>query len=534
MNRGILKVRRGDGGALGQAETEIGSQVSAFVRIVATPLVVTDIDGVPLEWNGQAAALLGWPSMAQDTNTTHPTFVKGAPRWFQRLRREALLGETSAAALLRRRNGEGVQRLRLGASALRDGLTTLLIFAFEDRTRVRKLERRLHHVERRNENTLATASATHVQKMEAVGRLAGGVAQDFNNLLTAIQGHAQFLIEDLSEPESGYANALEIKRAADRAAVLTRQLLIFSRKQPFQAQMLDLNAVIRDIEKLLRHVIREDITLDIRLGHDLLPVRADASQIEQVLVNLVVNARDAMPGGGTISIRTRNHAVPGANGAPNRGADFVQLLVRDTGVGMNDATRSRIFEPFFTTKLEGQGTGLGLATVYGIVQQAAGTIEVESEPGKGSTFRIDLPAFPDPQTGQRLGATDRLEAHGTECVLVVDEDPTTRSLTSRSLRSRGYAILEAGTADSALSLAQRNGRIDLVITDIVIPEMSGRRLAENLCSTDPSMRVLFLSRLSPEEVVRQGLVEPQARLLEKPFTADRLARRVREVLDEPN
>jgi CheY-like chemotaxis protein/anti-sigma regulatory factor (Ser/Thr protein kinase) len=286
------------------------------------------------------------------------------------------------------------------------------------------------------------------------------------------------------------------------------------------------------MEKLLRHVIPEDITLDIRLADDLLPIRADASQIEQVLMNLVVNAREALPQGGTISIRTRNQVAP--EDASDPGAVRVQLIVRDSGVGMSEATRSRVFEPFFTTKPEGQGSGMGLATVYGIVHNGAGTIEVESEPGKGTTFRIELPSFPVRQPGHRQGYSDRNSAGGTECVLVVDEDPAFRSLTRRALRGRGYSVFEAANADSALSLATgQNGKIELVITDIVIPEMSGRRLAESLRSADPAIRVMFVSRLSPEEVVRQGLVEPHARLLEKPFTADRLARSVREVLDEP-
>jgi PAS domain S-box-containing protein len=426
-----------------------------------------------------------------------------------------------------------VKLLRVDGSVLDAEVTALSIVyrgkpavmvVARDLTTRNRVEARL----RRSEENLRQA-----QKMEAVGRLAGGIAHDFNNLLTAIQGHAQFLLEDLDAAIPSHADAQEIKRAADRAAALTRQLLIFSRKQVLQPTLLDVNLVVRDMEKLFRRVIREDITLETQLAPDLREIRGDPSQLEQVLMNLVVNARDAMPRGGVLTIRTRNvdfeeEADPLATLPPGR---YVQIAVSDTGVGMDRETQARIFEPFFTTKPEGEGTGLGLATAYGIVTQNGGAIHVYSEPGRGTTFRILLPAA----TGVAVDAAGpRAElSRGWEAVLVVEDDAGIRNLTSRALQGRGYSVLEAETGAEALRLAEEyDGPIDLVITDIVMPEMSGRRLAESVHSLHPSARVLFMSGFAPEEVVRQGLVDPDARLLEKPFSTEVLARTVREVLDE--
>jgi CheY-like chemotaxis protein len=371
--------------------------------------------------------------------------------------------------------------------------------------------------------------------MEGIGRLAGGIAHDFNNLLTAIQGHAQFLIEDLIADHPSRGDAEEIKRAADRAATLTRQLLAFSRRQVLQPQILDLNAIIRDMNKMLRRVIREDIALVTDLATGAWPVFADAGQIEQVLMNLVVNARDAMPDGGVLTVETRNVEVGegfmGSGGVINAGR-YVAIIVSDTGIGMDADTRSRIFEPFFTTKPEGQGTGLGLATVYGIIRQSGGNISVYSEPGRGTTFKSLLPradedAAPEPKP------TPTEMAHGWESVLVVEDDPVVRSMTSKVLTDRGYSVLEAESGDEAIRLAREyDGPIDLVLTDIVMPRMSGRKLAESVRIMHPSARVLFMSGYTESHVVRGGLIDPDAPFVEKPFSPEQLAGSVRSALDQ--
>jgi PAS domain S-box-containing protein len=385
---------------------------------------------------------------------------------------------------------------------------------------------------RRSEDHLRQA-----QKMEGIGRLAGGIAHDFNNLLTAIQGHAQFLLEDL-DPESGpFADAEEIKKAADRAATLTRQLLAFSRRQVLQPQVLDLNAVIGDMQKMLRRVIREDIDLITTLDDELWPVHADAGQMEQVLMNLVVNSRDAMPSGGTVTIQTSNVRVDrafGSAGLTVRPGRYVQIAVTDSGIGMEREIQTKIFEPFFTTKPEGQGTGLGLATVYGIVKQSGGSISVYSELGRGTTFKVLIP-WADDGTAADADALDGRSselARGWEAVLIVEDDVALRTVTSKTLQDRGYSVLEAESGEEALRLAaEYDGPIDLVLADIIMPRMSGRRLAESLRSMQPAMRVLFMSGFTRDEVVRQGLMEKGAAFLEKPFGADKLAGKVREVLD---
>ncbi|MGH7505676.1 MAG: PAS domain S-box protein, partial [Longimicrobiales bacterium] len=342
--------------------------------------------------------------------------------------------------------------------------------------------------ERREAESALRRSEDHLrqaQKMEGIGRLAGGIAHDFNNLLTAIQGHAQFLLEDLA-PESGpFADAEEIRKAADRAATLTRQLLAFSRRQVLQPQMLDLNVVIRDMHRMLRRVIREDIELITTLDDELSPVHADAGQMEQVLMNLVVNARDAMPAGGTLTIRTTNVEVQrafGSAGLTVRPGRHVQIAVSDTGIGMDRDTQAKIFEPFFTTKPEGQGTGLGLATVYGIVKQSGGSISVYSEPGRGTSFKVLVPRAQD--DGNEVGASEPAEmARGREAILIVEDDYALRTLASKTLQNRGYSVLEAGSGEEALGLAaEYDGPIDLVLADIIMPHMSGRRLAESLRS----------------------------------------------------
>ncbi len=387
---------------------------------------------------------------------------------------------------------------------------------------------------RRSEEQLRQA-----QKMEAIGQLAGGVAHDFNNLLTIITGYSDLLLGGVLEPSHPARESVqEVLKAAHRAGTLTRQLLAFSRRQVMAPQLLALNSVVQDMDKMLRRLIGEDIQLSSTLSPDLDPVRADPGQIEQVLLNLVVNARDAMPQGGNLTIETANVVLdetyvrmhPGIR--PGR---FVMLAVTDTGCGMDEATQARIFEPFFTTKEVGKGTGLGLATVYGIVKQSQGSIYVYSEPGRGTSFKIYLPraeetavAAPRPAVAPPLARTG-----GHETLLVVEDDDAVRALTRTVLRNHSYDVIEAIDPDDALRwVAEHDDPIHLLVTDVVMPGMSGRVLAERLTALRSDLKVLYVSGYTDDSVVRHGLLEAEVAFLQKPFSPDALARKVREVLDQ--
>ncbi len=372
------------------------------------------------------------------------------------------------------------------------------------------------------------------QKMEAVGRLAGGVAHDFNNLLTVITGYSEILLGRIPETEPLQPMVLEIQRAAERAAGLTRQLLAFSRKQILAPVDLDLNVVVADLEAMVRRLIGEDIALVTLRDPRLERVTADRGQIEQVLMNLVVNARDAMPQGGELTIETRNVTVEAGqfpSDADLPPGPYAMLAVRDTGCGMDEETRARLFEPFFTTKEVGKGTGLGLATAYGIVKQSRGHIEVESAPGRGTTFTLYLPRtggpVPPPETVSANGIP-----RGTETVLLVEDEDAVRQLSRQLLELVGYHVLEARNGPEALQVCEQNGaKIDLVVTDVVMPHMSGRQLADQLSPRYPGLRVLYLSGYTDEAISHHGVLDREVDFLSKPFTLDGLARKVREVLD---
>ena len=371
------------------------------------------------------------------------------------------------------------------------------------------------------------------QKMEAIGRLAGGVAHDFNNLLTAIRGYGELLLDALDKDDVRRSDADEIISAADRAAGLTRQLLLFSRRQVLMPQVLALEEVVARTENMLHRLIGEDIELTFvsqpGLGH----VRADLSQIEQVLVNLVVNARDAMPSGGSIHIELDQVDLDGSasenrsGGAPGR---YVRLSVTDTGSGMTPDVVAHIFEPFFTTKEEGKGTGLGLATVYGIVQQGGGIIEVESKPGAGTTFRICLPQVADAVSVAR--PTVRPTSRGVETILLVEDDERVRLLVGSVLKKNGYLVLEAAHGEGALEIARAYAApIHLLLTDVVMPGMSGRVLSELVTSLRTETRVLFMSGYSDDAMLRHGVQAAGTQFIQKPFSIDDLATKVREALE---
>jgi PAS domain S-box-containing protein len=370
------------------------------------------------------------------------------------------------------------------------------------------------------------------QKMEAVGRLSAGIAHDFNNLLTVISGYAELVAEALGPSHRSRADLGEIQAAAASAAGLTRQLLAFSRRQVLQPQILDLNDVLRRVELLLRRVIGEDITLTLNLSA-LGRVNADPGQMEQVIMNLAVNARDAMPNGGQLTIETADVTLDDVFVAQHRGATagrHVLVAISDTGRGMDDVTRVHLFEPFFTTKPSDKGTGLGLATVYGIVKQSRGSIWVYSELGKGTTFKIYLPiaagaAEPSPPP------VDVQALRGTETVLVVEDQVDVRGVIEKTLSRYGYTLIAAANGPEAIATAQEyQGPIDVMLTDVVLPGASGREIAKQVIASHPSVRVLYMSGYTDDVIVQHGVLEPGLAFVQKPFTGDGLARRIREVL----
>ncbi len=386
--------------------------------------------------------------------------------------------------------------------------------------------------ERKMEEQLRNA-----QKMEAVGRLAGGVAHDFNNLLTAIIGYAELLAAELVPGSPLRRDADEIERAGKQAATLIRQLLAFGRRQVLKPEVLELNAVVAEVENMLRRLIGEDVELLLRLSGALWAVKADRSQIEQVIVNLAVNARDAMPSGGKLSVVTENFVLRERDpliAEDMEPGEYVRLSIRDTGHGMDRDTMSRIFEPFFTTKETGKGTGLGLASVYGIVRQSGGHIRVESAPGEGTTFSVYLPRAEDAAAPARPPEPVPAGGGGSETVLLVEDSDFVRALTHEILRLGGYRVLDASNGEEAIGLCRIHpGTIDLVLTDVVMPGMSGRELSERVKTLRPGIRVLYMSGYTDEAIARHGVLEPGMAFIEKPFTPDDLVRKVREILGAP-
>ncbi len=375
----------------------------------------------------------------------------------------------------------------------------------------------------------------HAQKMEAVGRLAGSVAHDFNNLLSVVLSHATLLQMDLKAVDPARANVDAIKAAGERAARLTKQLLAFSRRQVLSPSVLKLNDIVCDCERLLARLLGEDVQIVTRLDKALAPVFADPGQIDQVLVNLAVNARDAMPNGGTLTIETKNVVLDDSYKSVHFGTavgPHVMLAISDTGVGMDRETQNRIFEPFFTTKEAGKGTGLGLSTVFGIVEQSKGTIWVYSEPGNGSTFKIYLPttsqAEAEPETTEEPTSLE-----GTETILLVEDQEDVRTVAETALRRYGYHVLEASNAGEALLICERHPqKIHLLLTDVIMPRMGGQELAERLAQVRPDIKVLFMSGYTDHAVLHHGILDSGFAYMQKPFVPELLARRVREVLDK--
>jgi PAS domain S-box-containing protein len=508
-----------------RAENELRESEARFRALFESATIgvlVCDVGGMILEVNEMLAGLVGEPR-AEIVGRSYTGFVLAEDLPEQQALREALVrGDRGPYSIECRILDADENRVpvRARTSLVRDeaGEPLYLVTIVESIAEQRHLEEQFRQA----------------QKMEAVGLLAGGVAHDFNNLLTIISGYAAFLLADPTLSETHGRDLNEIVVAASRAADLTRQLLAFSRKQVLRPRILEVNEAVVAVERLLRRVIGEDVEVVSRLSLDLVPVLVDPTQIEQVLMNLVLNARDAMPEGGTVEIATRlvyldDDTPSRLLGAPP--GQYVAIAVSDNGTGMDNATLARIFEPFFTTKAPGRGTGLGLATVYGIVQQSGGDVSVESQPGLGSTFIVYLPIAPVATQDGDPGSREAAElVHGRGRILLVEDDPGVRGLAGSVLDRAGYDVLLAEDAAVALDLLDEAGTIDLLVTDLVMPSMSGPGLAGVVRERQPALPVLFVSGYSAD-VAAAEQVDPE-QVLEKPFSARDLTARVAKLLQD--
>jgi len=511
-----------------QQADAVARQQSILLEHLTDAVITTDVNFVIQSWNIAAERQYGWTAAEVIGKTVKevlaPEYLDDAP--------DAVLAQFKAEGVwsgeaLYRRKGAGHVHVLASVSAVPGdaGRPLSVIAIHHDITERKQAE---------EEKEKLQSQLLQSQKMEAIGRLAGGVAHDFNNLLTAIIGYANFA-KGASTPDSPIADDIEqVLRAAERAAGLTRQLLAFSRRQMMALQVADLNDLVLDVNKMLRRLVGEDIELVIAPGPNLWRVRVDPVQIQQVLMNLAVNARDAMPAGGRLTIETANATLDERDIAAHPGAtagQFVTLTMSDDGSGMTEEAKAHLFEPFFTTKELGKGTGLGLATVFGIVKQHGGNISCDSAPGQGTTFRIYLPRVEDGELPAPAERSDA-ELRGAETILVAEDEAVVRDLVVRSLSGLGYRVLEASNGDEALRMVQEHaGAIDLLVTDVVMPQMGGRQLAKQLRLARPELPVLLISGYATELLGQDGLAGERAQFLPKPFTGATLTRKVRAVLD---
>jgi two-component system cell cycle sensor histidine kinase/response regulator CckA len=505
-----------------QAESELHLQ-SAALNAAADAIVITDRTG-GVEWvNPAFTQLTGYP--AEEALGKNPRDLiksgKHAPAFYRDLWETILAGRTWHGEMINRRKDGSLYTEDQAITPILDGSGAITHFVAikTDITERLQLE----------------AQFRQAQKMDSVGQLASGIAHDFNNLLTVINGTSELLLAQVRPDDPVHADVQEIHRAGERASTLTRQLLAFSRQQILEPRVMNFNEAVAGMESLLRRLLGEDIDLVVVPTPGVGNVKADPGQIEQVMTNLAVNARDAMPQGGQLTIETQNVTITEADarrhGVAMAPGPYVRLAVRDSGVGMDEATRAHIFEPFFTTKGPGKGTGLGLSTVYGIVKQSHGFIWVESEVGQGTSFKIYLPRVTE-AAGTDRPAKTAVSSSGTETILLVEDNAGLRKLVTRFLAPAGYTVLGAANGEDALRLLERHDApVHLLLSDVVMPGMSGRQLAERLAPIRPGMKVLYMSGYTSDTIVRHGVLDAQVPFLNKPFTAAALLRKVREVLD---
>jgi PAS domain S-box-containing protein len=502
------------------------SEINFRSLVINAPYGVCRCDsaGIMLDVNPALVALLGHDSASELVGDNLANLYADSQQWFELADRfRSLQKFKGLIAEWKNKKGAAIS-VRLSGRAFRDERHTIFFELFaEDVSERRELEQQLRQA----------------QKMEAVGRLAGGIAHDFNNLLMVISGYCEFLLERVGPNPALRGPAQEIANASQRATGLTRQLLAFSRKQMLAPKVIDLNLVVTENLRMLERVIGEDIDLVMVPGGELGSVKADPGQVEQVIMNLAVNARDAMPQGGKLTIETANISLDEDYARFHesvKAGDYVMLAISDTGVGMDADTQNHIFEPFFTTKGP-KGTGLGLSTVYGIIKQSEGYIWVYSEPGKGTTFKVYLPRvnyIGEPVSVQPPAAPPKAE-YGHETVMLVEDEAKLRGLARQSLEGQGYTVIEAGDGAEALQLAQAHrGPIHLLLTDVIMPGMNGRELAGELLPRRPEMRVLYMSGYTENAIGHNGMLDEGINLLQKPFTLAAMKAKVREVLDTPH
>lgn len=546
---------------------DVVERQASLMELAHDGILVRSLDGTILFWNRGAEEMYGWSREEAVGQKLHDLLKTDLPEARDRVERQLQVsGRWEGELIHTRRDGTTLAvasrwALRRGNDQSQPEVMQINIDITEQRQSREALREVNQQLERRvSERTAAlqqTATSLErsnselqqqmergkrledqllqAQKMEAVGRLAGGVAHDFNNLLTVISGYNRMVLDEVGELPNVAGYAGEIQNAADRAASLTNQLLAFSRRQIVQPRIIDINDVVRSTEKLLQRVIGEDIDFATSLDPALASVHADPSHIDQVIMNLVVNARDAMPQGGKITVETSNVELDQDYAGAHVGivpGPYVQLAISDTGVGMSDATKQRIFEPFFTTKELGKGTGLGLSIVYGIVKESGGHVLVYSQEGRGTTFKIYLPAIARASGMEPKKRLDPGTLRGSEVILLVEDEASVRKLACALVSRQGYKVLESGNGNDAIQMSRDHpDSIHLLLTDVVMPGLSGPDLAEKLAASHPEMKVLYMSGYADNAIVRHGMLGPNVAFIQKPFMADDLCRKIREVLE---